>query len=56
MFRLFTKKSRVEVLQERYEKLMKEYYKLSSSSRLESDLKFAEAQQILDEIDSLLVK
>ena len=56
MFKLFTKKSRVESLQKRYEKLMKEYYKLSTTSRLESDRKFAEAQQILDEIESLLVK
>ena len=54
MFKIFSKKSRVESLQKKYEKLMKEYYKLSTTSRLESDRKFAEAQQILDEIDSLI--
>ena len=53
MFGLFKKKSKIEILQKRYEKLLKEYHQLSSTSRLESDRKFVEAQEVLKEIDSL---
>ena len=53
MFRLFKKKSKVEVLQKRYEKLMNQWHDLSSINRAESDRKYAEAQAILEEIEIL---
>jgi hypothetical protein len=53
MFGLFKKKSPVEKLQDRYNKLMSEWHKLSSINRAASDSKYAEAQKLLDEIDKL---
>ena len=53
MFGIFKKKSRIEILQRRYEKLLKEYHQLSTSSRLESDRKYVEAQEVLKEMDFL---
>lgn len=53
MFGLFKKKSPTEVLQKKYEKLMKEYHQLSTTSRTESDKKFAEAQEVIKEMDAL---
>ena len=50
---LFKKKSKVEILQKKYEKLMKEHYKLSSVDRAAGDRKYAEADEVLKEIDSL---
>ena len=53
MFNLFKKKSEVEKLQEKYEKLMKEWHKFSSINRAKSDEKYAEAQKVLDEMEAL---
>ena len=53
MFGIFKKKSKIEILQKRYEKLLKEYHQLSTTSRLESDRKYVEAQEVLKEMDSL---
>lgn len=53
MFGLFKKKTKAEVLEKSYKKLMTEAYKLSTTNRAASDLKQAEAQEILNEIDRL---
>ncbi len=49
----FKKKSEKEKLQVKYEKLIAEAYKLSHSDRKASDLKTAEADEILKKIESL---
>ncbi len=53
MFKLFKKKSELEKLQARYKTLMKEWHSLSSINRSESDKKYAEAEAVLKQIDSL---
>ena len=53
MFNLFKKKSKVQKLEDNYKKLMQEWHKYSSINRSKSDEKFAEAQKILEEIESL---
>ena len=53
MLSLFKKTSKEDKLYSRYEKLIKESYKLSASSRIESDRKYAQAQAILTEIENL---
>ncbi len=53
MFGLFKKKSKIEALQERYKKLMKEAYDLSTVNRTQSDQKYAEADAVMHEIESL---
>jgi hypothetical protein len=53
MFGLFKKKSEREKLQEAYQKLMKEAYTLSTSNRMESDKKYAEADEIMKKIESM---
>lgn len=53
MFGLFKKKSKVAVLQKKYEKLMSQWHELSSINRGESDKKYAEAQDVLTKIESL---
>ena len=53
MFGIFKKKSAKEKLQDRYKKLMSEWHELSTTNRSASDLKYAEAQKLLDEIDLL---
>jgi len=53
MFGLFKKKSPVQVLEEKYQKLMKESFDLSKSNRKLGDEKYAEAQKIMDQIESL---
>jgi len=53
MFGLFKKKSQKEKLEETYEKLIKESYKLSTINRTASDAKAGEADAILKEIDNL---
>ncbi len=56
MFGLFKKSSETEKLQKKYEKLMKEWHALSTTNRSESDKKYAEAQKIQDQIDTLQSK
>ena len=47
---LFTRKSKSEVLQKEYDRLMKASYELSKINRAKSDLKMAEAEAILNEL------
>ena len=53
MFGLFKKKTELEVLQKKYEKLMSQWHELSSINRAESDKKYAEAENVLKEIEAL---
>ena len=53
MFGIFKKKSALEKLEDQYQKKMKEGYELQSINRRDSDQKFLEAQEILDQIDLL---
>ena len=53
MFSFFKKKSKFQILNEKYQKLQKEAYQLSTSNRMQSDLKYAEAQKVLKEIEAL---
>lgn len=50
---LFRRKSEKEKLQAKYKKLVDEAYKLSHSDRRASDLKTAEAEEVLKQIDAL---
>lgn len=53
MFNLFKKKTEKEKLQEIFEKLSAEAYKLSHTNRKASDQKAAEADEIAKKIDLL---
>ena len=53
MFGLFKKKTEVEKLQDKFNKLMKEWHELSSINRAKSDKKYAEAQAIAKQIEVL---
>lgn len=53
MFGLFKKKTALEKLNEKYQKLMEESFKLSKIDRTASDKKIAEAEAVLKEIDGL---
>ncbi|MDO8896946.1 MAG: Lacal_2735 family protein [Bacteroidales bacterium] len=53
MFGLFKKKSAKDKLYDQYEKLMAQSHALSTSNRTESDKKYAEAQEILKQLDAL---
>jgi hypothetical protein len=55
MFGLFKKKekSKVDILNEKYRKLLDESYRLSHTNRKESDLKRAEAEEVLKELEGL---
>ncbi|MCV9388959.1 Lacal_2735 family protein [Reichenbachiella ulvae] len=53
MFGIFKKKSEREKLNERYKKLMKESHQLSTTDRSKSDQKFAEAQELLTQLDNM---
>lgn len=53
MFGLFKTKSEAEKLQIKYEELMKEWHRLSSINRSESDKKYSEAQNIMTKIEQL---
>jgi hypothetical protein len=55
MFGLF-KKDPVKKLQKQYKDLMEESYNLSTVDRKASDLKRAEAEEVLKEIDKLQEK
>lgn len=52
MFGLFKKDPKKE-LQKKYERLLEESYKLSTTDRKASDLKKAEAEAVADEIAKL---
>ena len=53
MFGLFKKKSKKEILQGKYQKLMAEAHQLSKTDRKASDLKAAEANEIRRQIEAL---
>lgn len=53
MFGLFRSKTEVEKLTAQYKKLLEESFKLSHSNRKASDLKAAEAEELLAQIDKL---
>ena len=53
MFALFKRKTETEKLQIRYKKLMAEWHNLSSIDRAASDEKYAEAQEVLTQIEKL---
>ncbi len=53
MFGLFKKKSEREVLLEQYQRLLKESHSLSTSNRMASDKKRAEAEEIMDQVDKM---
>ncbi|MBK9257070.1 MAG: Lacal_2735 family protein [Saprospiraceae bacterium] len=53
MFGLFKKKSEREKLQEQYKNLTEEAFRLSKTDRKASDQKTAEANEILQKMDSL---
>ena len=53
MFGLFKKKSELEILQEKYAKLMQESFELSKVNRAKADEKFAEATKLMDDIDKI---
>ena len=51
MFKLFRKKSRAELMEKKYQELLKDAYKLSTINRKASDRKMAEADQLLREME-----
>ena len=53
MLNIFKKKSKAEKLNAKYKKLLEESYNLSATNRKLSDSKFAEANEILNQIDLL---
>jgi hypothetical protein len=53
MFGLFKKKTQVEKLEESYKKLLHDAFKLSTTNRKQSDLKSAEADGLLKQIEFL---
>lgn len=53
MFGLFKKKSPIEKLEIKYQELLKEAYKLSTSNRTQSDAKTFEANEVLKQIELL---
>ena len=53
MFGFFKKKTPIDILNEKYQKLMEESFKLSKTDRKAADAKVAEAELVLKEIDSL---
>ena len=52
MFALFKKKSQLQLLQVKYENLMKESFILSKSNRSAADQKIVEAEEIMKQIES----
>jgi hypothetical protein len=53
MFGLFKKKSKKEKLEDKFKQLMQEWHKLSSINRAASDEKYAQAQLIAEQINSM---
>lgn len=53
MFGIFKKKSKLEKLQDKYNKLLEEAFNLSRTDRKASDQKTFEAEQVLKEIEAL---
>lgn len=53
MFNLFKKKSEKDKLERKYDQLMKDWHRLSTIDRTASDKKYAEAQEVIKQIESL---
>jgi hypothetical protein len=53
MFKLFKKKSKLEILDKQYRKLLKEAHRLSTINRKASDEKMTEADRLSKEIEQL---
>ncbi len=53
MFGLFKKKSEKEKLQEKYQKLQKESFNLSTTNRKLSDQKAFEAEEVMKQLEKL---
>lgn len=53
MFGLFRKKTEAEKLNKKYDKLMQEGYELSTINRKASDAKYAEAEEVLKQLEKL---
>lgn len=53
MFGIFKKKTKKELLQDKYRKLMEEAHRLSKSNRKRSDDKVFEAEEVMKEIEKL---
>ena len=53
MFGLFKKKSEKEILNNKYKKLLEDAYKLSTTNRKKSDEKYAEADELMKQIERL---
>ena len=53
MFKFFKKKTEIEKLEDKYQKLLKEAYNLSTTSRKLSDSKTYEANEVLIQIEKL---
>ena len=56
MFGLFRKKTEAEKLNKKYDKLMQECYELSTINRKASDAKYAEAEEVLKQLEKLQEK
>lgn len=56
MFSWFKNKSELEKLQEKYNRLMEEAFKLSTSNRMASDDKYAEADEIAKQMEQIRLK
>jgi len=52
MLNWLKRKSQEEILMEKYRKLLEEAYRLSTTNRMASDQKQAEAQAVLDQIET----
>jgi hypothetical protein len=50
---IFKSKTPIEKLEEKYKKKLNEAFELSKINRTASDAKYAEANKIIDEIESL---
>ena len=53
MFGLFKKKTEAEKLNKKYDKLMQEGYELSTINRKASDAKYAEAEEVMKQLEQL---
>lgn len=53
MFNLFKKKSKADILEREYQKLLEEAHQLSKTNRKLSDSKMMEANEVLKQIEDL---
>ncbi|MFN4233323.1 MAG: Lacal_2735 family protein [Bacteroidia bacterium] len=52
----FFKKDPVKKLEQEYKRYMEEYFRLSTSNRVESDRAFAKAEEIMKQLEKLKQK